>query len=226
MVALAAEQFREKRRLERKQFKIDRAAAMLDAAKTAEAVLVTGQAPPLPGEQASIEEEADEDGDNPGRPGSPTPSTATTAVDVSHLTPQTYLVRPTRPDANRNRGRKAFKRKPAPAKGAQASATPAESSNAPVAAIMTTPVVDDVDDEVEAIPEEEEFDDSLIEEMEHLQLSLEEAWFLSTAIGVLKILDPETVSVCIANGVERAHVRILSFHRRLSCLFSSLRPLK
>jgi hypothetical protein len=91
---------------------------------------------------------------------------------------------------------------------------------------MTTPVVDDVDDEVEALPEEEEFDDSLIEEMEHLQLSLEEAWFLSTAIGVLKILDPETVSVCIANGVERAHVRILSFHRRLSCLFSSLRPLK
>jgi tRNA-splicing endonuclease subunit Sen2 len=50
-----------------------------------------------------------------------------------------------------------------------------------------------VDDEVDALPEVDEYED-LIEEMEHLQLSLEEAWFLSAALGVLKVYDPATVS--------------------------------
>jgi tRNA-splicing endonuclease subunit Sen2 len=50
-----------------------------------------------------------------------------------------------------------------------------------------------VDDEVDALPEIDEYED-LIEEMEHLQLSLEEAWFLSAALGVLKVYDPATVS--------------------------------
>jgi tRNA-splicing endonuclease subunit Sen2 len=186
--ALAAEQFREKRRQERKQFKIDRAAAMLDAAKTAEAVLVTGQAPPIAGQEEEEETLVE------GRSSSPTPSSSTTALDVSGLTPQTYLVRPTRPDATRNRGRKAFKRKPptpqtttAPqgVDGSVATATPP----APV-----VPTSNEVDDEVEELPEVDEFDDSVIEEMEHLQLSLEEAWLLSTALGVLKVYDPETVS--------------------------------
>jgi tRNA-splicing endonuclease subunit Sen2 len=199
VVALAAEQFREKRRQERKQFKIDRAAAMLDAAKMAEEVLVTGQAPPVAGEDE--EQEATE-----GRPSSPTPSTstvATTAVDVSHLTPQTYLVRPTRPDANRNRGRNAFKRKPNPAPPAvSGGAAPGPSQAVETASTSTaiqptlrkTETTNDVDEEVDALPEVDEFDDTMIEEMEHLQLSLEEAWFLSSALGVLKIYDPATVS--------------------------------
>ena len=172
---------------------------MLDAAKMAEEVLVTGQAPPTAGQDE--EEEVVE-----GRSSSPTPSTstvATTAVDVSHLTPQTYLVRPTRPDANRNRGRNAFKRRPAPPPAAAApgadSAVPqvtegALTSTAVQPTARKTETGNDVDDEVDALPEVDEFDDSIIEEMEHLQLSLEEAWFLSSALGVLKIYDPATVS--------------------------------
>jgi tRNA-splicing endonuclease subunit Sen2 len=46
---------------------------------------------------------------------------------------------------------------------------------------------------VDALPEIDEYED-LIEVMEHLQLSLEEAWFLSAALGVLKVYDPATVS--------------------------------
>lgn len=195
---------REKRRLERKQFKIDRAAAMLDAAKTAEAVLVTGQAPPAPGESSTSVED-----DNLGdveRSSSPTPSSSTTAVDVSSLTAQTYLVRPTRPDANRNRGRNAFKRKPAHPKDASAkpntvgsaagpSGTADREGSAPVPAGGSHDQLQtEVDDEVEPLPEPDDLEEEMIEEMEHLQLSLEEAWFLSSALGVLKILDPDTVS--------------------------------
>jgi tRNA-splicing endonuclease subunit Sen2 len=173
---------------------------MLDAAKMAEEVLVTGQAPPTAGQDG--EEEVVE-----GRSSSPTPSSstvATTTVDVSHLTPQTYLVRPTRPDANRNRGRNAFKRRPAPPPAAaspgedsatpQVAGAPSTSTAVQTSARKTEPS-NEVDDEVDALPEVDEFDDSIIEEMEHLQLSLEEAWFLSSALGVLKIYDPATVSL-------------------------------
>jgi tRNA-splicing endonuclease subunit Sen2 len=181
---------------------------MLDAAKMAEEVLVTGQAPSTAGQDE--EEEVAE-----GRSSSPTPSTstvATTAVDVSHLTPQTYLVRPTRPDANRNRGRNAFKRRPAPPPAAAAPGADSVTPQAADGSSTSTPVqptprkaetTNDVDDEVDALPE---VDDSIIEEMEHLQLSLEEAWFLSSALGVLKIYDPATVNLltlwfCKADGV-------------------------
>lgn len=237
---------REKRRLERKQFKIDRAAAMLDAAKTAEAVLVTGQAPTLPNEAGgSVDADADADareeedetetaaiiGADVARPSSPTPSSSTTAtaIDVSSLTPQTYLVRPTRPDANRNRGRKAFKRKPpapAPAQsnvnatqaGTTEAATSARASADTLAAapptmpLPTVPQAEvDVDDEVDPLPEDDELEEELIGEMEHLQLSLEEAWFLSSAVGVLRIYDPATV---------RLPPHVLGFVSRLllSCL--------
>ncbi|KAL1405169.1 tRNA splicing endonuclease subunit sen2 [Vanrija albida] len=182
---LAAEQVREKRRLERKQFKIDRAAAMLEAARKAEAVLTTGQ---LPGE-AAVDAEAKEDGDAEGSaaaatsPPSPTPSTLSLATDYSAALPpgaalnaQTFLVRPARPDANRNRGKRGFKRRPPPAPGAAPRPPPpppppAESSDS-----------EPSDDEAALA----------VEHAEHLQLSLEEAWFLSSALGVLKILDPRT----------------------------------
>lgn len=218
IVAYAAELARDKRRQERKQFKIDRAAAMLNAAKTAENVLVTGQAPVIPGEPSlsTLEEDAEDDQEEElkARSSSPTPSTSTTALDVSSLTPQTYLVRPTRPDANRNRGRKAFKRRPPPAQNqiqnqnqnqdqASSLTTPLPGS---ASASATVPILDrtaaqvtlaeeqsaDVDDEVEPLPEDD-LEEELVEEMEHLQLSLEEAWLLSAGLGVLKIFDPETV---------------------------------
>jgi len=51
--------------------------------------------------------------------------------------------------------------------------------------------LDEVDDEVPGIVEE--LDESVVEEMEHLQLGLEEAWFLSAALGVLRVVDPATV---------------------------------
>lgn len=187
---------------------------MLNAAKTAENVLVTGQAPSGPGEPSSSTLEEDGDGEEEQEAGagsgsgagprssSPTPSTSTTALDVSSLTPQTYLVRPTRPDANRNRGRKAFKRRPPPPQPAQTPQNQATDQAATASALTPTQAVSarpaeiqetEVDDEVEPLPEEDELEEEMVEELEHLQLSLEEAWFLSAGLGVLKIYDPETV---------------------------------
>ncbi|RSH92751.1 tRNA splicing endonuclease subunit sen2 [Saitozyma podzolica] len=277
-----AEQIREKRRIERKQFKIDRAAAMLDAAKTAEAVLVSGLTAATPTAVASSsgggspatglqrqlsglegEGEADrdafadgygenetatstpipveEDGAVSSIPPSPAPSASSNAVlDYTSLTPQTFLVRPTRPDANRNRGRKAFKRRPPPQKpqsqpqpGSQPSQPPstmnpdvagpavpsvdtagpgtASSSSLPSAGpsagrsdatgidVTIPPTMsqephnenDEEEDEVLARGEEIE---EMVEEMEHLQLGAEEAWFLAAGLGVLKVYDPATDS--------------------------------
>lgn len=210
-LAAKAEQIREKRRVERKKFKIDRAAAMLDAAKTAEAVLTSSLTPS--GAQSSGLA-ADEDDplaaelvdagstDMDGATASPALSATTSInVDVSSLTPQTFLVRPTRPDANRNRGRKAFRRKPLPA-AAQPPAAGAEQPQVPKAATAdTTPgagpgprrQTGDVEGDVDSDDSDASDLEELVEEMEHLQLSLEETWFLLVALGVLKVYDPRTV---------------------------------
>ncbi|KAK8865648.1 hypothetical protein IAR55_000793 [Kwoniella newhampshirensis] len=229
---LAAEQMREQRRIARRQFKIDRAQAMLAAAKQAEEIIkssatttttittfdtlvppASGQSPSALGAEAQGEEEEAEaeaeeevDGQVPARPSSPTPSTSTTMTggtfDPTSLTPQTFLVRPTRPDQNRNRGRKAFKRRPAPppptAPAMSADTTSTDGPSTSTAQIPTavaqdtsTQIVVEEDDEDE-LGEEDLFDESLVEEMEHLQLSLEEAMFLSFGLGVLKIYDPVT----------------------------------
>lgn len=187
---------------------------MLDAAKTAEAVLVTGQAPSTPSAQQIEEGQgglADDEAldESESVPGSPAPSTATstTMVDVSNLTPQTFLVRPTRPDANRNRGSKAFKRRPPQAQKPNKGTSTGPGTDQPNQEVDVAPVVprprdpppvstiNEVDDEAGKIEQDEE--DKLIEElvqdMEHLQLSLEEAWFLSTALGVLRVYDPASV---------------------------------
>jgi len=217
--AIAAEKIREKRRLERKQFKIDRAAAMLDAAKAAEAVITTGQVPVLPSttevvgdDDIEVEENVNEEEVVASSPAT-TVGTEGTVIDVNTLTPQTFLVRPTRPDANRNRGRNAFKRKPKPKptteQAGAATAAGGASANAPVSMVegaagsvsasTSEPATSsaavqkaDEEDEEEA---EDELDENLVEEMEHLQLSLEEAWFLSTGLGVLRIYDAGSVSV-------------------------------
>ena len=150
-----AELIREKRRIERKAFKLARAEAMMDAARAAEAVLTSGT----------------------------TPGEGETEVDVGDLTPQTFLVRPTRPDANRNRGRKAFKRRPPAPPAAINLPPPAETP--PVAVVQKQEVVED--------DEGSEVDEALVPDLEHLQLSYEEAYFLSAGIGVLRIYDPSTV---------------------------------
>jgi tRNA-splicing endonuclease subunit Sen2 len=36
--------------------------------------------------------------------------------------------------------------------------------------------------------------EEMVQEMEHLQLGTEEAWFLAAGLGVLKVYDPVTVS--------------------------------
>ncbi|WVR05641.1 hypothetical protein IAU60_002663 [Kwoniella sp. DSM 27419] len=199
---LAAEQMREKRRLERKQFKIDRAQAMLEAAKQAEAIITaaggSSSQAGTPGPSSSLDlpselgqrgetapgEEVDEG--LPERSGSPTPSTKTSApIDPTSLTAQTFLVRPTRPDATRNRGRKAFRRRPPPAAGPGADGT----ATATAPAHAPAPVPEPAEEEI-GVAEEDLFDESIVEDMEHLQLSLEEAIFLSLGLGVLKVMDP------------------------------------
>ncbi|KIR74601.1 tRNA-splicing endonuclease subunit Sen2 [Cryptococcus deuterogattii CA1014] len=221
-----AEQMREKRRLERKQFKIDRAQAMLDAAKKAEAIIAAAKSQPESQNQSQLQpgdndgDDVEEDGEGEGEGDEADVSLVVTPdievdlerevetqsqipaggdtlanqsqmeIDPLNLTPQTFLVRPTRPDANRNRGRNAFRRRP-PQSQAQgntytAMATPARAS-APAA---EQPTQTPADADIEA--DEDLFDESLVEEMEHLQLSIEESLFLSLAIGVLHVYDPST----------------------------------
>jgi tRNA-splicing endonuclease subunit Sen2 len=171
--AALAEQIRAKRRLDRKQFKVDRATAMLDAAKAAEAILTSGQTPM---------DDPTEDGSQAG------------GIDMTKLTAQTFLVRPTRPDANRNRGRKPFKRRPPPVASTAAGEAPGQAvAQISVAVPMVQPVVVPVEEEEEG-SEEDPFDVDMVQEMEHLQLGLEEAWFLAASLGVLKIIHPESVS--------------------------------
>ncbi|ODN84299.1 tRNA-intron endonuclease [Cryptococcus amylolentus CBS 6039] len=196
--ALGAEQMREKRRLERKQFKQDRAQAMLDAAKKAEAIVAAAKAgAPVPLEPEEDEQEEDLEGgvslvvdasEDVSRPASPSPSvaTTTTAIDHTNVTAQTFLVRPTRPDANRNRGRNAFRRRPPPA---QAQTQTPGTAAAPVERSPPPPVEEDDEEE------DDLFDESLVEEMEHLQLSAEEAIFCSLAIGALRVRDPSTQDI-------------------------------
>ena len=149
---------------------------MLHAAKTAEAVLTAGATQPAPAATVADTGDADE---------TASVTTAGEGVDLASLTPQTFLVRPSRPDSNRNRGKNAFKRRPKPAQPAT-TATPSTASAAPP--------VPDLGPDAPRDEEEDEIDyEAMVEEMEHLQLSLEEAWFLASAIGVLKIYDPSTV---------------------------------
>ncbi|BEI87140.1 hypothetical protein CcaverHIS002_0704860 [Cutaneotrichosporon cavernicola] len=192
--AVVAEQLREKRRLDRKQFKIDRAAAMLDAAKKAEAVLTTGQMPgdatpneaaegdaqgEAEGEDENEDENADADADDIDRPASPAPSTITNILpDGTKLNAQTFLVRPQRPESagnNRNRGK--FKRRPPPNKNF---VPPVKEEKEEMPAEKPTVPTEEWEEDEDAL--------ALVPQMEHLQLCLEEAWFLS-AIGVLKIRD-------------------------------------
>lgn len=220
---------REKRRLERKQFKIDRAQAMLDAAKKAEAIVAAAKSQPEAKAQSQLQpgdNEGDdvEDGEGEGDEadvslvvtpdnevdlegeaetqsqlpagGEALASQSQIEIDPLSLTPQTFLVRPTRPDANRNRGRNAFRRRP-PQSQAQAQVQGNTDTSVATPAVATAPSTEqttqapaDADVDIEA--EEDLFDESLVEEMEYLQLSIEESLFLSLAIGVLRVYDPST----------------------------------
>lgn len=185
---------------------------MLDAAKAAEALIVAAksgadgsEAPDAstPAEGGTPENVEDHLAALDGS-ASPAPSTlslpasSSAEVDISTLTPQTFLVRPTRPDANRNRGKNAFKRKPKPkpsAAAADAAASgAAESTSAQMQTAQRVPSIRNVEVEEDEGSDEDPFDEDIVQEMEHLQLALEEAWFLATAIGALKVYDPTSVS--------------------------------
>lgn len=210
--AANAEKIREQRRKERKQFKIDRAAAMKEAAIKAEAVVAAkkaGEGTPRAGTPKPMDEKA-EGGEGEAEEGKGAAEGELKEVeeelDVNALTPQTFLVRPTRPDANRNRGKKAFRRKPN-TPGAP-SATPAPGT--PGERTETTEKAGPTEEELAALAAEKEAEaqrraeerareaeldevvSELVDEREHLQLSYPEALFLAS-IGVLKIHDPEEV---------------------------------
>lgn len=190
---------------------------MLDAAKAAEAVIVTGQTeqPSLDQEDGGDDEDEDEAfalakkeaGDTPDGRSSPTLTTASTAItdsaiDLNTLTAQTFLVRPTRPETNRNRGKKAFKRRPPPQTPATDPAVPAAAVTVPVETpAQPEPALQrdgDVDEDEDDDGSASEFDEDIVQEMEVLHLSLEEAWFLSVALGVLRIHDKASVSLSFA----------------------------
>ncbi|KAL7418500.1 tRNA splicing endonuclease subunit sen2 [Cryptotrichosporon argae] len=203
--SFAAEQLRQKRREERKRFKLDRAQAMMEAVIKAEAVLAggsgggaaSGPSTPAAGPSvlpSSAEGAGDVDthvGTDDAHTLSSSPIPDPLAVPASQLTPQTFLVRPTRPDATRNRGKNAFKRRPPPAAAVpppSAEAAPPAPGGPPADRPAQGGAGEDEEDEEEE--EDAEVDPSVVEEMEHLQLSYEEACFLSIGLGVLRVYDP------------------------------------
>lgn len=188
--ALTSEEVTALRRKERKQFKIDRAQAMLNASLAAEALLTR---------QAS--EPGTPDLENPMEP---THASSTNRVSVStnstyipsiddyahalpegesRLTPQTFLVRPTRPD--QRIGQRA---REAAAKEAQTS----------------VPKVEPED------KDQEQKEPIEVEDLEHLQLNLEEAFFLSWAVGCLSVINPATVHA-IHSWCDKGHFELTRF---------------
>lgn len=115
---MTAEEIREKRRVERKQFKIDRAAAIAQAAAEAEAAFAEGR-----------------------------------EAKSSVVIPSGATWKPQQPAADES--------------------------------ARSSPVPD----------EPVEFDESTVPELEHLQLTLQEAFFLAWNLDCLTILDPTTVDV-------------------------------
>lgn len=239
-VFMTAEEVTRQRRLERKQFKIDRAQAMLNASLAAEAILKTAaeaeknrseqsetedpETPPQNGEVVGGGDAEDNDNENDDdsvsvisrstRTGGSTPvgssklrqdladNADVTVPDVegykaslpegvTRLTPQTFLVRPERPAGSQpNRGKP--KRKPRPA-ATPTIATPTTTTETGTGtATATVPQQTVVRPPPSFIkPEEEVVPDKFaaVEDMEHLQLNLEETFFLGWALGCLTVFD-------------------------------------
>lgn len=194
------------RRKERKQFKVDRAQAILDASLAAEAILsgrsAVPSAPTGTGSESATRLDAVEvDSTKESQLGrhrafartAVVTSTNTAVIpeldEYAHvlpetearLTPQTFLVRPARPDQRVKAPR------PAPPLPASASATPSGAPNGAAAGDVA---------HVEKSMAGEELPE--VVDAEHLQLNMEEAIFLSWAIGCLNIIDSRTVSNPIA----------------------------
>ncbi|KAJ9128059.1 hypothetical protein QFC24_000350 [Naganishia onofrii] len=208
-----AEEVTAERRKERKQFKIDRAQAILNASLAAEAIL-----------RSSIQQQGEETQDaaegsssllhrvdstrsnntsaegvvNSTQPDIVVPGVQDYAhvlpEGVTRLTPQTFLQRPTRPDA-KPKGRKP------PTQQATPTPTPTTATSDVVQDTLTPldpSAIAGVPNEREqgtpsSIPSGEDLvDPESVEDLEHLQLNLEEALFLSWGLGCLEVIDPKT----------------------------------
>jgi tRNA-splicing endonuclease subunit Sen2 len=202
---LTSEEVTALRRKERKQFKKDRAQAMLDASLAAEAILTgktmstSGTSPVEPDGEAGLQRVVS------ATPSSSSTTTATTKTGTranvlttvnetfipgldeyahalpegeTRLTPQTFLVRPTRPDQ----------------RGAKRRAPPPPAT--PVTQTSGSDIISPATQQPEHIPEEKAevlLPPIVVQDFEHLQLNLEEAFFLSWAIGCLKVIHRRTV---------------------------------
>jgi hypothetical protein len=179
---------------------------MLDASLAAEAIL-TGKT--LASTSAVNDDHTDQAGESLHRVDSTTPSVQSTSASIpkagpranvmttvnstfiptvdeyahvlpegeTRLTPQTFLVRPTRPDQ-----RVGKKRTPAAAPVVQ---TVVGEQGQPIAQV----------EKADEKPAREPLPPIEVQDFEHLQLNLEEAFFLSWAIGCLHVVHPKTVSV-------------------------------
>lgn len=204
IIGLTAEEVTALRRKERKQFKVDRAQAILDASLAAEAILAGKLATPIASPGDSLETAFVDAGGSglaePSTSGQKRPiarinvatTTSTVAIpdfeEYAHimpdsearLTPQTFLVRPTRPDQR-------VKRPRPPA----ASIAPGSSQAGPHSTSIITPI----NTKPGSVAENDELPE--VKDAEHLQLNMEEAIFLAWAIGCLDIIDARTVRLSI-----------------------------
>lgn len=244
---LTAEEVTAARRKERKQFKIDRAQAILNASLAAEAILRSSIQQTGDDAAAAVEPLADsselrrvDSAVSQTTTSSAPPNAVSAQTDiaipsltdyahvlpegVTRLTPQTFLQRPTRPDA------KPKGRRPPPPAAPPAASTSNEPQSLPDAGTSQTarPVQDT------AVPThsgEDLVDPDTVEDLEHLQLNLEEAFFLSWAVGCLDVINPKTVGdllnpLSLCSPMSPLQNDIMTSHELFQHILSLSQPFK
>ncbi len=164
------------RRRERKQFKLDRAQAILNASLAAEALLTGAAADSIaPADASDTPTGVDALARTDSRASIPSTAAGLQPLDSdlfalpkghTRLTPQTFLQRPTRPGV-----RPAGLPRPPPKARTEGQGPPADAL-------------------ADGLKRAEELGE---EDQEHLQLCMEEAVFLAWGIGCLRVLDRESV---------------------------------
>ncbi|KAI5450794.1 tRNA splicing endonuclease subunit sen2 [Naganishia albida] len=206
---MTAEEVTAERRRERKQFKIDRAQAILNASLAAEAILRSSSTTTT-SETPDALRRVDSTTSNTTAATSNLAQQADVSIPnvsdyahvlpegVTRLTPQTFLQRPTRPDS------KPKTRSKPPTPVAAGTETPSEQAMGQEPAVQELPkaLVDPVS----------------VEDMEHLQLNMEEALFLCWGVGCLDVIDPKTQQLMSPLALFQ---RILSLQQPLKIPSSS-----
>ncbi|KAJ9093612.1 hypothetical protein QFC19_008279 [Naganishia cerealis] len=212
-----AEEVTAERRRERKQFKIDRAQAILNASLAAEAILRSSIQQQGDGATEAFDESASlhrvestrsnntsadvAQGVNGTQPDILVPGVQDYAhvlpEGVTRLTPQTFLQRPTRPDS-KPKGRKPQSHPPTPPPPptVATSDVPQNPTTLPESQAVTAISREEEQSASPMVPSGEDLvDPESVEDLEHLQLNLEEAFFLSWALGCLEVVDPKTAGL-------------------------------